>query len=389
MIVLCPECSLNISDLAMFCPHCGYPVKNKNINAFENTKHPKLPSGFGQISKLKNKNLQKPYRVMVSVKPAASCKSHCVPLKPVSYFKTYYDAFAALVEYNKNPEGYVNSYLTFEELFKSWYERQTDISMSMRHRILSAWNYSAGLYTSPVVGLKIKTLRSYIESCKAPLSIKPVMKQLYNQLFDFAIEDDIIDKNPARSFVLNKNIKRQINENKRTHIPFSDIEMNILWQYRLKNQTVDMILVQCYSGWRPTEICELKTENIDFKTGIMIGGIKTRAGKNRIVPIHGKILEIIEHYYDPNKTYLFNNKGKHISYDLYREHFMIIMQGFKFNINHKPHDGRVHFVTSAKKYDMNEYAIKYIVGHNISDLTERIYTRRSIEWLKTEIQKIP
>ena len=65
------------------------------------------------------------------------------------------------------------------------------------------------------------------------------------------------------------------------------------------------------------------------------------------------------------------------------------MEGLKFNINHKPHDGRVQFVTCAKKYDMNEYAIKYIVGHNISDLTERVYTRRSIEWLKNEIAKLP
>jgi len=224
MLTLCPECSQGVSDHALFCPHCGYPLKKSSS---ENKKHPKLPSRFGQISKINNPNLQKPYRVMISVKSATSNRSRTVPLKPVSYFMTYHEAFAALVEYNRNPDGYVNTYVTFEELYKSWLSRQADMSTSLRHRIQSAWNYSSGLYTYPVVSIKIKTLRSYIENCKAPLSIKPVMKQLYNQLFDFAIEDDIIDKN---------------------------------W-------VIDMILVQCYSGWRPTELCELKTENIDFKSG--------------------------------------------------------------------------------------------------------------------------
>lgn len=37
---------------------------------------------------------------------------------------------------------------------------------------------------------------------------------------------------------------------------------------------------------------------------------------------------------------------------------------------------------------MDEYAIKYIVGHAVNDLTEEVYTDRSIEWLSTEIEKI-
>ena len=32
--------------------------------------------------------------------------------------------------------------------------------------------------------------------------------------------------------------------------------------------------------------------------------------------------------------------------------------------------------------------IKYIVGHSIQDLTERVYTEREISWLKEEIEKI-
>ena len=59
------------------------------------------------------------------------------------------------------------------------------------------------------------------------------------------------------------------------------------------------------------------------------------------------------------------------------------------NPEHRPHDGRTHFVTTAKRYDVDEYAIKYMVGHKISDITEKIYTKRKFDWLKQEIEKIP
>lgn len=46
------------------------------------------------------------------------------------------------------------------------------------------------------------------------------------------------------------------------------------------------------------------------------------------------------------------------------------------------------FVTMAKKYQVDEYAIKYIVGHAITDITEKVYTERDVEWLKEEMKKI-
>lgn len=76
-----------------------------------------------------------------------------------------------------------------------------------------------------------------------------------------------------------------------------------------------------------------------------------------------------------------------IRYDSYRD---VLHKRFEFlGLNHHPHDGRVTFVTLAKKYNVDEYAIKYIVGHKIKDLTERVYTKREIEWLQKELAKIP
>lgn len=77
-----------------------------------------------------------------------------------------------------------------------------------------------------------------------------------------------------------------------------------------------------------------------------------------------------------------------LTYPRYQKAFEAIVTALNLNPEHRPHDGRTHFVTTAKRYGVDEYAIKYMVGHKISDITEKIYTKREFEWLKTEIEKI-
>ena len=94
-------------------------------------------------------------------------------------------------------------------------------------------------------------------------------------------------------------------------------------------------------------------------------------------------------------VYLFNYanpssrvKNTALTYNRYQKVFGMIRDELKLNPEHRPHDGRKHFVTMAKKYGVDEYAIKYMVGHKISDITEKVYTQREFEWLKDEIEKI-
>ena len=77
-----------------------------------------------------------------------------------------------------------------------------------------------------------------------------------------------------------------------------------------------------------------------------------------------------------------------MDYDRYWYRFKIIVKKLELNPDHRPHDGRKHFVTMAKKYNVDEYAIKYLIGHAIRDITESVYTDRENEWLAEEIEKI-
>ena len=73
---------------------------------------------------------------------------------------------------------------------------------------------------------------------------------------------------------------------------------------------------------------------------------------------------------------------------IYRDSFIAIRNALRLDPAHRAHDGRKHFVTMAKKYGVDEYAIKYMVGHKITDITEKVYTQRDLDWLKAEIEKI-
>lgn len=90
-----------------------------------------------------------------------------------------------------------------------------------------------------------------------------------------------------------------------------------------------------------------------------------------------------------NSQYLFiTESGNRFDYFAYRYRFSQVLNRLGINADHRPHDPRKHFITTAKKYKVNEYAIKKIVGHDISDITEKIYTDRDSEWVKHEMLKM-
>ncbi|MDE7210096.1 MAG: hypothetical protein K2O03_01470 [Lachnospiraceae bacterium] len=57
MLILCPECSHSISDQALACPNCGYPVAIiPNTRRRAHSTRRKLPNGTGSIKTAAGKN---------------------------------------------------------------------------------------------------------------------------------------------------------------------------------------------------------------------------------------------------------------------------------------------------------------------------------------------
>lgn len=410
-LIKCPECNLQVSDKAISCPHCGYPLDSKAIKRQYNksTKRKRLPNGFGTISKLKNKNLRRPFRAQVCVGKNFYGRPIYKSLKPQSSFKTYNDAYAALMEYHKNPYD-LDSDLTVEQLYEKWSEEYFKAlsSSSSERTVKSAWNYCSSIY-----GMRAKDLRArHIKGCmedgtyivngkeKHPSpTTKTKIKSLFNLMLDYAEEHELVDKNYARTFKLADDIIKDIEEEKKDHIDFTKEEMEKLWDNLYDVDYVDVLLIQCYSGWRPQELGLLKIENVDLENWFIVGGMKTDAGKDRVVPVHPKIRSLVKYRYQEaqklGSEYLINcidtrthRSSLKLTYDKYRHRVDKIVEQLDLNPDHRAHDGRIQFATMAGDANMNEYAVKRIMGHKIKDITEGTYTKRKKEWLMEEILKI-
>ena len=410
MIIKCIECGLQVSDKAILCPHCGFPMQPNAVGKYTRKKkgRPKLPNGFGQISEIKNRNLRNRFRVMVTVGKTSEGKPISKLLKPNAYFKTYNEAYEALVEYNKNPYDLNTSSITMTELYEKWSkEYLKTVATSNVRSIQSAWNYCSVLYEMCVADVRAKHLKKCIDGAsregkgkiiQASANTKSRIKSIFNLMFDYANENDLVEKNYARTFNVSDKILKEVEEVKRGHISFTDKEMEILWKNVDKIPYVDVILIQCYSGWRPQELGLIELNRVDLNNWVFAGGMKTDAGMNRLVPIHSKIRPLIKKRYEEainiNSKYLINctdSQRKNdikMTYDKYRHRFRSIRDKLNLNPEHRAHDPRKQFITMAKRYNLDEYAIKYIAGHRISDITEKIYTDRTVQWLKDEMEKI-
>ena len=213
-------------------------------------------------------------------------------------------------------------------------------------------------------------------------------------MLDYAIEYEIIDKNPARSF----RMKEKVKHNPGAHNAFTDEELNILWEHS-DDEIASIVLIHCYMGWRPTEICNIKLSDVNIQDWVITGGIKTENGINRSVPIHSKIRKLVQKKYDRaielGSKYLFNcenirggSRALPMKYEMYQRRFYQLRSELNIGEYHTLHDCRKQFVTMAKAANIDEYALKRLAGHSIEDLTERVYTERSLDWLRSEIEKI-
>ena len=379
MLIKCPECELQISDKALICPHCGYPIQPdaKPRVPRKSNKRRRLPNGFGQISEIKGRNLRNPFRAMVTVGKTKTGRPICKPLKPESYFPTYNDAYAALVEYNKNPYD-LGPAITAKELYEKWTEGyfKTLKSDASARAVDAAWAYCTSVYDMRVMDIRARHVKGCMEEGTAIVkgkeqhpsaAMKNKIKSLFNQMLDYALEYELVDRNYSRTFNLSDEVIKEVTSVKKGHIAFTDEEIALLWQHVDDKRYVDAILIQCHS--------------------------------DRVVPIHSRIRPLVLRKYKEAEAlrskYLFNctdpdsnRKNIMFTYNRYQKGFTRIRTELNLNPEHRPHDGRTHFVTAAKKAGIDEYAIKYMVGHKISDITEKVYTKREFEWLKEEIEKL-
>lgn len=340
----------------------------------------KKANGNGSVSKLSGIR-RKPYIARVTLGWDESTGRQI--RKTIGTYVTQKEAQKALIDYLDNPYDLDLSNILFKDVYEKWSKlKYPKVSHSAILGYQSAYNNVEKLHNMKIKDIKARHLQEAIDNCSKGQATKKKIKFLFGQMFAYAMQNDIITKDYSE-FV---DIGKSSEESKRE--PFSNKEIELLWKHINDIEFIDTILIMIYSGFRIGELLELETKNIDLINMTMTGGLKTEAGKNRLVPIHPKILPLIEKRYNKDNQYLIINfKGKKMKYDnYYREKFIPIME--QLNMKHRPHDCRHTFATLLSNANANATAIKKMIGHESYATTEKIYTHKDIEELRKNVELI-
>lgn len=357
------------------------------------------PNGYGGISKLSG-NRRRPYRVKITTswdfdEKTGKMKQKCATL---GYYATRKEAMVALAEYHKNPYDLDRAKVTFGEVYEKWAaEKFPKMKPASIGLYKAAYKKLAPIKDMKLIDLKKKELQAVLDDCSNySTTMQSKIKAIMRAVFTWCLENDYLDKDYSQFVSINapKDIEQK-------HKAFTKEEIQLLWdnvklpipfRYSKKDvrdiYPVDLILIMIYTGLRPGELLQIRTENVYLEKRYMVGGLKTEAGKDRIIPIHEKIFPLIKARYEAAGEWLVPYKSDHpLNMNQYRNSFFDPVMD-KLDLKHLPHDGRHTFATFADRSNLKDHHIQLIMGHKVKNFTKDVYTDVSAEDLIKAVNKI-
>ena len=377
-------------------------------------KYPKLPNGFGSIRYLGAKR-RNPYAVQP---PSVGLNINGQPIrpKPLCYVDDWYKGIAVLTAYNagnyvpgmendinlddvsgalhETVQKILTNYaqinqritgrevpmkMTFAELYKTFYDYKFNqskriFSQSCKGTTTAAFKKLSILHNKDFRSLRLNDLQAALDQSPARHAQLEHMCSLIKQMYKYADARELCDKD----YSVHLRISQA--EDEEHGVAFTENEIRTFWEHR-NDPTAEMLLIMCYSGHR---ISEYKVIEVDLKDNCFLGGLKTKAGKGRVVPIHPFILPFVKNRL---KQYGCMLCGTQISF---RKKMTQFLQSVGIDSSHTPHDARHTFSALCERYGVSESDRKRMLGHSFgSDVTNAVYGHRTLEDLRASIEKIP
>ena len=357
----CVKCKKGIEDDSVYCRFCG----KKQVTE---RKHRKRPNGSGSIAKLPG-NRQKPWQA----------KKNGISIGTYATRTEAQKALERLTDVNVTDKFN----MTFAQVYERWYaEHSREITQSMANGYRLAYKQCPQLHNM----IMRKILRSdyqaaiiMLESEGKSKSTCNKLRVLLGQLGRWAMDEGITLTNPAQELTT-------VAKQKTIRSVFSDGEIAAIKASSLPAADIALILISC--GCRPGELFAVPLVNC--REDHFIGGSKTEAGKNRVIPIgpdgiaaYQKIREsaikqkkplLIDGYSGANKT--APNYTKRDWKELMTE---IGVDGMT------PYNCRHTFITRAIRSGMDLSKLEAIVGH-VDRETTKIYTHLHAKDLVDAVQ---
>lgn len=318
----------------------------------------RLPKGFGSIVKLSG-NRRKPFMARPAIKEYND-KGKPIAPSPIGYYETYIEAMNALTDYNRCPYDTTQKDTTFAEVFDAMM-KESHIANSTAYTYRSMFNGLSVLHDKRIRELRLRDLQEAVDHSdkKGYVGLQIV---LIKKTYKYAMKYELVDKDYSAYLTNNGSIDDE------KGVPFSEEELAKLKELAEDDETIERILVMIYSGFRI-----LAYETIAIDDDCFKGGVKTKASKDRLVPIHPAIKKWAN-------LVPFSER-------LFRKAFNEKMKAL--GMNHTPHDCRHTFSWLCDKYGVEPFTKRMLLGHSLgTDTTDLRYGHRTREQLVTEVLKI-
>lgn len=332
-------------------------------------------NGFGSIVKLPGKR-RKPFAVRITT----GWKDGKQVRRYLGYYQTEADALIALAEYHKEGYNLELSKLTLTEVFEKWYSRvEPKASKTVLENHNMARKRLGELGKKPIKDIKADHLRDWIEKINLKPNTKQRIKSTMSQVFTYAEENDIIQKNPVKFVKID-------GETERVGAVFTEEEIKFLWDNVDKHIDYQTLLILIYTGVRINELLTMKVEDLNLEVGYGIGGSKTKAGKDRVIPLHDKILPLVKQRVEKYNCLVPNTNGSPATYIAFNHRFIRHMD--KLGWEHKIHDTRKTGISLMHSAGIPMEVIRVIVGHSGKGVTEQVYLYKNPKELVDYINKV-
>lgn len=387
-MTICIKCKKELPDGSLFCCWCGKRQKP------EQKKTRRRARGTGTISK--DSRYKNQWRAIAP--PAIKGTSG----KCIGHFATVKEAQQALDAYmhEQRPDLY-NAELS--KIYDLWSAKHfLELSDSGVQGYKAAYKSIAELSGYKFRELKTADFQRCVDAQEgASRSKLEKIRQLCSQLCKYAMQNDVISKNYAEFVKLPK-------EEKKEKQIFTPADRAVLWAHS-DDKRVQIILMMIYTGFRIGEITALRPSDIHLDGGYMVGGEKTEAGKNRVVPFPEGVPEIecfvrewlleseAETLLGVNAEYL----RKYMFYPVLAELGLIdppvVSITGKKKKNRKliyknprltPHSTRHTFASLSAEAGMPPEILQKIIGHADYSTTADIYVHKDIVALAAGMSKI-
>lgn len=280
--------------------------------------------------------------------------------------------------------------LTMQEIYSLWLPaHEGRVGPSTMNCYKAAWKYFAPVHHMTFADIDTDDLQECVDDCPKGKRTKENMKALAGLLMKYAIPRHQTDLNYAEYLHTG-------NDAKGTHPPFTMEQVELIRQQIGVTPYADVVYVLIYTGFRPTELLTLT--KADYVDGVLYGGAKTEAGKNRAVPVSSKIMPYIQERLSGASNWLFpKGDGTQMSVKYFRDNFfyqVLAAAGIQplptkeRTAYYKPYSTRHTFANLLKDAPGSDKDKAGLIGHEDYKTTKRHYQTADIEAFKTIINSL-